>query len=269
MNQFCIVQLGKFGDIANILPVAKKLHDEGNTPGFVVSMNYLPILRGVHYCRPDPVHFEPNRIDLALQYAQNKYKTVLNAQPYGKQYKYKGEIGVSFNELSWQSVGFGDQFHDRVGFPLVFDNRDKAREDFLIAQHVRGGRPILLLSVGCSRSSPFATHNAFSEAIKRKFGARFEIIDLCNVKCACIYDWLGLFERSTLLITADTAALHLATAVPSLKVIALVNDKPFLATTPRCNVVLKMNYGSVSEKMGDIYEAVFASLSTPNLPEKV
>ncbi len=259
MSDTAIVQLGRFGDVIQLLPVAKHLHDAGNTPDFVINMNFLPVLRGVTYLKPDPVHFPPARIDLALQYAKNKYKNVLVGQAYGKKFPDHPK-DVSFNELSWRSVGFGDQFHDTKNFPLVFDNRDKAREDFLITQHVRGGRPILLLSVGCSRSSPFATHNAFSEAIKRKFGARFEIIDLCSVKCACIYDWLGLFERSVLLITADTAALHLATATPSLKVIALVNDNPFLATTPRCNVIYKTNYRSVSEKMKDIYEAVFASL---------
>ncbi len=258
IDEVAICLLAKHGDLINFAPVAKHLHDSGKVVRWVVNINFLSTLRGFGFIKPDPVHFKPNRIDLAIQYARNKYATVLNAQPYGKHYT--GEKDCSFNELSWRNIGFGDQFHDTKNFPLVFDNRDKGREDFLITQHVRGGRPILLLSVGCSRSSPFATHNAFSEAIKRKFGARFEIIDLCNVKCACIYDWLGLFERSTLLITADTAALHLATATPSLKVIALVNDKPFLATTPRCNVIYKTNYGSVSEKMKDIYEAVFASL---------
>ena len=94
------------------------------------------------------------------------------------------------------------------------------------------------------------------EAIKRKHGGRCRIVDLCDVRASRIYDLLGLFERASLLITGDTYALHLATAVPRLPVIALVNDNPFLATTPRCNVVLKLKYSEAVERMRDVHASV-------------
>lgn len=254
MSDVAIVLLGKFGDCANILPVAKHLYDSRNTPALVCHMNYSPLLRGVTYCKADPVHFPLTRTDLAMEYARNKYADVRLAQIYGR--TYQGPKEVSYNELAWQSVGYGEHFKDTKNFPLIFDRRDAEREKFLMEQNIEGGRPLVLLSVGCGRSSPFAAHYAFGEAIRRKHGHYCEIVDLCKVKAARLYDWLGLFDRASLLITADTAALHLAAASPKLKVIALVNDKPFLATSPRCNVVLKATYSEVTGKMADIHAAI-------------
>lgn len=253
----CLCLLGKNGDIINSLPIAKHLHDSGTTPAFVVSMNYSHVLRGVTYVKSDVVHYPPTSIELALEYARNKYDKVLNLQVYGL--TYKGPRDLPYNVLMWKSVGYGDKFDDTTNFPLIFDRRDKERESFLITQHRRGDRPLVLLSVGCSRSSPFATHGAFSDAIRRKHGHYCEIIDLCTVKAARLYDLLGLFDVATVLITADTSALHLATASPALKVVALTNDKPFLSSRPRCNVIYRTTYNQVSDKMNEIHDALRAA----------
>lgn len=258
MSDTALVLLGKVGDCYNAAPIAKHLHDNSKTPHWVVSINYVPVLRGFSYIEIDPVHFTPVQIDLALEYARNKYANVLNCQPYGKHFT--GPKDCAYNEMSWRHVGYGEHFYDTKNFPLIFDRRDAERESFLVTQHVNGGRPLVLLSVGCGKSSPFPTHHAFSGAIKRKFGPHCEIVDLCLVKAARIYDWLGLFDKATLLITTDTAALHLATASPKMKVIALTNDNPFLATSPRCNVVFKTTYSKVTEKMPEIHEAVRQAL---------
>lgn len=250
----CLLILSKFGDICGILPIAKHLSDSGNKPAMVVNMNFASILRGVSYALPDIVHFPMSRLDLGREYAKNKYATVLECQPYGK--GYKGRRDVPYNLLAWQCAGFGQHFDDTKNFPLIFDRRDKERESFLVTTHRRGDKPLVLISVGCSRSSPFATHHAFSEAIKRKHGHYCEILDLCNVKAARLYDLLGLFDVASLLITGDTSALHLAAASPAMKTIVLNNDNPFLASRPRCNVVYRTTYNQVADKMAEIHAAV-------------
>lgn len=256
-----IVQLGKFGDIANLIPVAKHLHDRGETPHWVVSINYMGILTGVDYVKIDPVHHHVTRIKEALQYASAKYAVVLNGQPYGKDYH--GPKDDSYNVLAWKSVGFGEQFGNTEQFPLVFNHRSKERESVLAERHgcAEPGAPIVLLAIGCIRSSPFPSREIFAESIRRKHGHRCRIIDLCEVKATQIYDMLGLFERASLLITGDTYALHLATAVPQLPVIALVNDKPFLASTPRREVKLKLKYSEAIERMKDVHQAVSETLN--------
>lgn len=259
MNQHetAIVQLGKFGDICNLLPIAKHLHNSGKTPHWVVSINYMSILAGVDYVHPDPVHFSVTRIKDALNYAKARYGNVLNGQPYGKEYT--GPKDDSYNLLAWKSCGFGEHFDDVNTFPLVFNKRDFDREDFLAVQHgcKNTGAAIILLAIGCARSSPFPSRSILMDSIYRKHGNRCHIIDLCDVKAARIYDLLGLFEKATVLITADTYALHLAAAVPTLPVIALVNDKPFLSTRPRCRVVLKLKYSEAAERVKDVHQSVF------------
>jgi len=257
-NATAIVQLGKYGDICNLLPIAKHLNDSGNTPHWVVGINYMSILAGVDYVHADPVHFNVTRIKDALGYAQASYGTVLNGQPYGKDYA--GPKDDSYNLLAWKSCGFGEHFDDTNRFPLVFNKRDFDREDFLAEQHgckkKNEGAPLILLAIGCARSSPFPSRAVFADAIQRKHGGRCKIVDLCDVKAARIYDLLGLLERASLLITADTYALHLAAATPMLPVVALVNDRPFLSTRPRCRVVLRLKYSEAIDRMKEVHQAV-------------
>lgn len=249
-----VLATSKHGDLVNLGPIFKHLHDSGNTPTVIANFNFFSTLKGFSYVKIDAVHFPMSRNDLALEYAKNNYSTVLNAVTFGK--SWKGPRDVPYNVLAWQNVGYGEHFDNTKDFPLIFDRRDAERESFLVTQHRRGNRPLVLLSVGCSRSSPFATHGAFSEAIRRKHGHYCEILDLCSVKAARLYDLLGLFDVATVLITADTSALHLATASPALKVVALTNDKPFLSSSPRCNVIYRTTYNQVSDKMNEIHAAL-------------
>lgn len=246
--------VAKHGDLVNIAPIFKHLHDSGNTPAVVANLNFISTLKGFSFVKIDAVHYTMSKLDLAMEYAKSRYETVLNGQPFGK--AYKGPREAPYNVLAWKSLGFGEHFDDTKNFPLIFDRRDKERESFLVTTHRRGTRPLVLLSVGCSRSSPFATHHTFSEAIKRKHGHYCEILDLCNVKAARLYDLLGLFDVASLLITGDTSALHLAAASPALKTIVLNNDNPFLASRPRCNVVYRTTYNQVADKMAEIHAAV-------------
>lgn len=255
-----ILLLGRNGDILNILPVAKDLFDKGEKPVFVVSRVYWPTLMGCSYLTPDPVHFSIHKLEHALEYAEAKYgkENVLNATAWGK--KWHGRRDGSFNLLSWENVGYGNDFEDTKNFPLVFDKRDAERESFLLEQHVKDTRPLILTCLGCCKSSPFHHASTLNTILARKWGQSCKIVDLCAVKAARIYDLLGLFERASILVTGDTAALHLATATPQLSVVALLNDNQFLASKPRCNVAYATNYAQAMLNVTKIHEAIFAAL---------
>lgn len=256
-----ILLTGRHGDICNFLPVAKHIYDTtGQKPAWIVNRLYLSTLLGATYVEPDPVHFSLHKLQHALEYTEAKYgkANVLNATAWGKHWK--GRRDSSFNLLSWENVGYGQHFENTKCFPLVFDNRDRQREAWLLDHYVKSSRKLILTCLGCSKSSPFHHAPMLTDILSRKWGASCEIVDLCGVKAARLYDLLGLFERAACLVTADTAVLHLATATPDLPVVALLNDNPFLATRPRCNTALTLHYTSALKRISEIHAAIFGAL---------
>lgn len=253
-----IVLLGRHGDLINLLPVAKHLYDTtGEKPHWVVSRVYWTTLMGCNYVEPDPVHFSIHKVQHALEYSQSKYAITLNGTAWGKHWK--GSRVNSFNYSSWDNVGYGKHFADFKGFPLVFDARDKDRESFLVERYC-DSRPLILLSLACCKSSPFHHASNLQGIIRRKWGSSCNIVDLCDVKAARLYDLLGLFDRAAVLVTGDTAALHLATASPELPVVALVNDNPFLSTQPRCKLAFSSAYAQAIPNVSRIHAAIWEAL---------
>lgn len=257
LHKHCILTLGRAGDLANALPIAKHIHDTtGEPPLWIVHRLFLPILLGVSYVTPHPIVLEIDRVDIALQIAKEHAENVINATTWGK--LYKGPRDKPYNFLSWSQTGFGKHFYDLDGWPLTFDRRDPDREQIVIDDHVKDARPVLLLNIGKAKSSPFKHHALFEDSIRRKWTKKFQIVDMRNVACSRIYDLLGLMERAAVMITADTATLHLATAVPSLKTICLTNDHPFLASEPRYKPLLKMTYSDAVSSLGSIHDALIS-----------
>lgn len=257
-----ILLLARTGDLVNALGFIRDLHAKGEDPHLIVSGRFTDVLSGVSYVKPVSVHFPPNDISKAAQFAEGKFDKILLAQTYGKHWTDRRDH--SYNLVGWLNCGYSiEQFHDLKNFPLVFDRRDRERENFLLRTHTSPGKPLMLMCVGCGRSSPFASHYVFTEAVKRKWSTYYTILDLCRCKASRIFDLLGLFEAATLLITGDTAALHLAAAVPQLPVIALVNNIPFQATCPRGPVLGILPYNAVLKNMAEIHGWIGQALSQP------
>lgn len=256
-----IVCLAKFGDICNALPIARHF----GIQDWIVNSNYASVLLGASYVKPVRVHFPPDDIDKAMEYAKANYSDVLLCQTFGKQWK--GRRDLAFNEMAWLNCGLtSEQFHDTANFPLLFDRRDKEREDFLVRRHVKGKKPLLVLSVACAKSSPFASHHIFTQAIEKKWGNVFEIVNLCQVKAARIYDLLAILDRARVIVSSDSFVIHLAAACAA-PVIALVNDQPFLASQPRRPALLRIPYAAVVARMREVHGAV-ASVLYAAKPEK-
>lgn len=259
MSSSVVVLTAKTGDVINFIAVAKHLNDtEGSPPLWIVHRIYISVLLSVSYVIIVPVTFAITRTDLALKLAHTKSDRVINAVCHGK--TYTGPRDRSYNFMAWECNGFGEHFHDTVNWPLVLDKRSADREAALCLNYLTDERPVLLLHIGCGKSSPFRQHALFSDGIRRKWAKRFKIVDLCEVNAVRLYDCCALLEKAALLITADSVFLHLATVAPKLRVICLVNDNPFLASEPRYQPLFKTRYADALTSLPQIHEKIVSIL---------
>lgn len=246
--KICVVQLGRYGDIINILPL---LHQwaliNRERIALMVAKDYLPVVEGLSYV--DPVVWEGpfEEVREAQSKAEEMFPQVVVTQVYGKNYGIV-KLMQSFNEESWrlsEPIWSGREEDFISGaplftmLPLVFDNRDFARERMLARQLLSSERPNVLLNLS-GNSSPFPEAEKFKVALMEKLCPDVNVVDISNFTAERIYDLLGLMDRSSCLITIDTATMHLARA-SNIPVIAICNGHGWLSTKPTCNVALKID----------------------------
>lgn len=255
-----IISQMRLGDICNNLPVARDIFLRTNEkPDWYVNLHFASIFGGVGYATPIKTQFAPDRTDLACELAKQTHSTVLMMQTFGKMWHGK-PTPCCYNRLAWVNCGMGDCFDKVLEYPLIFDRRDSEREERLCQRVITGTKPVLLLSIACGRSSPFAAHGTFTDSILRKWGQHFQIIDLCKVRAARVYDVLGLMDRAALLVTGDSFAIHLAAACQKLPVVFLCNNEPFLASDTRCRVVLRLKYSEWHARIREVHSAIESHL---------
>ena len=152
------VQLGRIGDILNILPLC-------NGSRLMVAKEFAPLLEGVSYVEPviyDGPHYE---IAKAMEFAKSVSKDVVCSQVNGPLpqvlehvYKPAGRVGAiktSYQKESWGVAGRIDEWDSLL--PLVFDRRNEEREEKLLRDNgfmSKKQKPVILLSLK-SHSSPF------------------------------------------------------------------------------------------------------------------
>lgn len=237
----CLLQLGRYGDIMNILPVAKRIAQSyGKPPAMMVARKFADILDGVSYVHRVIFDGEFSEVEAAQIEAEKKFQLVITSQVWGTTWQVPHEC-QSYNMESWRCAGFLPQWGERD--KLVFDRADVPTKI--------SPRPMLCLCLSSGHSSPFKEWKPVQEHIVEKYADRFEILDLADMHCDRVYDLLRWIRGARLLITSDTSPLHLAAAC-STPVVALVNDDPWLASTPRCNAVLKMPYRDVLGRLEEI-----------------
>ena len=239
-SDVCVVELGRYGDIVNILPILLHIHNRFGTPTLMVSREFADLLDGVSYVKPYPVDLRNDQLQQALTLARKQFKRVICAQIWGGPTYFQEKLCPSYNMESWRMCGFPHKFGEPTWKPL-FDLRDKKREAALVRKLSHPTKPMLLMNM-TSVSSPFRYGPLVSEAIQRILGAKFNIVDLGGLKLHRIYDLLGLMDVAACLVSADSAHLHLAPAT-NVPVVALVNDEPWLGTLVRpCNHIATTHY---------------------------
>lgn len=179
--------------------------------------------------------------------AVGKFDQVLVPQCYGQNFNQECS---SFCEEAYRLAG---RQHLFGRLPLVFDRRDREREQKLIPQFTK---PMILVHTQ-GISSAFHQGRELFESLK-PLQDEYEIVDLSLVKAHRFYDLLGLYEKAEYLVAIDSGPLHLAQAVPDLKVIALITDgpTPWHGTPPRKNHVLRIPYSQYGQRKHEIPEAI-------------
>jgi hypothetical protein len=227
------LQLGKIGDVLNILPLAYADSQKGLKVGIMACAEFASVLDGCSYIEKIALDIKPWELEKALAEAKKLCPTVICTQTNGPveqvlkcTYEPAGQksaITDSFNREAWKLSG---RLVEWGTIPLVFDKRDKEREKLLMPKGWFGAgkkKRIMLVSAD-SKSSPFPYKDLLLELLHLKYPT-FNIIDLSTIRAERFYDLLGLYEAAHCIVSVDTGHLHLAYAVPNLPVMALVQDR--------------------------------------------
>lgn len=227
---------GRAGDLINSLPCVQQLAKEFGSCAVVVTPEFAPVLEGCSYATP--ILFDGSFTDTngAIELA-NKHSDHVLVGRVSERSEHQCE---HFNQESWKQLGFLDQWDS---LPLVFDRRNRLREAELVDRYA-GTRNMVLMNF-TGKSNPFP----HGDSIKALF-RDWNVVDLGAIKAHRIHDLLGLMDTAKLLITCDTATLHLS-AASKVRTINLIADRPSLwhGSKPRNNNVLALIYGEVLDKL--------------------
>ena len=264
-SDVCLVELGRYGDIINILPVARLIAERWGKPAFLINREFASILDGVSYVTPHIYENNYGEINKAIELAKKTYPCVINAQIWGAGFNPVRQC-PAYNLESWRMAGFESAFHNPALLP-VFDRRNLAQEE-AIFKKLSDGRPMLLLKAHGALSAPYASGAKLEELMRQRFEPDYQVVELGSLKTERIYDLIGVMDRAALLVTIDTMSLHLA-AASDVPVVALVNHDPWVSSIPRCNCVAKINYSEANpnpEKVIPLVEQALQSAARRPLP---
>lgn len=217
------VQLGRAGDILNVLPLAHRaFKEDGVKPWFMVAEDYAGLLDGVTYVERVVYRGKFEQVILALHQARQLTPHIVLTQIYGWGIVNQ-QACTSFARESWWASGLQVPWGS---LPLMIDNRNEAREAELVGRIVsRRREKRLVLVAAAGTSSPFPFGPLLLSELRARLGSRHEVVDLSEIKAHRFYDLLGLFDVAACLVTIDTGHLHLAHA-SKVPVVSLITRDP-------------------------------------------
>lgn len=243
----CFIQLGRLGDVLNILPLVHHISTLGRKPVLMVHQEFASVTEGLTYCDVEVItEGSWTELDNATEIAREKYSEVHVCQIHGTHQSARKT--PSFAIDAWARAGYWNDFGRH---PLIL-HRSPEREARLLAS-VNPQQPFILVARN-GTSSPFE-HGEELLSLARAHCPN--VIDLSAIRAENFVDLLALYERADLLITTDTSTLHLAEA-SSIPVIALLADTPtrWHGSPPKGNVVLAVRYGEFAARRGEIDVAI-------------
>lgn len=265
-SRLCVVELGRYGDILNILPVLKHIYDNYEKPHLMVSAEFADLLEGCSYVEPFVTSLKNEKLGSALEIAKQSFQIVLNAGVWGEGHIQK-KCTRSYNMDSWNNTGYL-RFFDNADMRPMFDRRDADREHLLLAG-LRGydTRPMMLVNVSKAVSSPCAHCAELLAEIQKVWDHDYHVVNLAEHRAHRLYDFIGVFEAAACLISLDTSFIHLATAT-DIPVVALTNPKGdgWASTVVRCgNLIHAIPYDKVQQdNRRELHESIAAALERGN-----
>lgn len=197
------LQLGRLGDVLNILPLCWRDYCEtGERPLVMVSEPYASLFDGIGYaeCVAVPNKFEDvtGAWPIAEKVAAERGARLVCPQIYGDNLA-TAETCSSFMRESWAQVPNAPAWGT---LPLMFDRRDKAREKVVADLLRRNGRgkPYVVLALD-GKSSPFVHSRELRRHLARTIGKDFDVVDISAFVAHRIYDLLALLEGAHCLVS--------------------------------------------------------------------
>lgn len=250
-----IVQLGRVGDILNILPICHEVHrTTGRRARLMIAKEFRPVLDGCSYVEPIVFDGHYGELEKAIGQAKRLTPNVRTSQVYcpGKEFPRKHE---SYQRDAWARIGCGHRFEQ---LSLIFDRRSEVREAALIDRWTTVGKPFIAVALDAI-SVPFPHKQRVIEGLLKSF-PEFQILDLSQVKADRFYDMLGLIDSSRVLVACDSAIQHLAQA-SSTPVVAFRCNDPWRASVRRANHILNRRYSDVD--MNEVTAAIKTTFLKP------
>jgi hypothetical protein len=226
-----VVQLGRIGDILNVIPpcLALGLHN------ILVMPQYRELLAGFSYMRPYLWSGDIENLTAAVVAAHQVADRVFVPQLFGLQQppNMPARTRDSFVRDQWDRLqpGFGDSWGTR---PLIVDTRGIhevrcSEERAVRCCNYHSGRKMLVVALD-GISGPYPNADELRYHLRRQWDEAFDIVDLYR-PLPRFLDLLGLYGNDVQhvaagLIAIDSAPLHLTRATPTLPVFQLLRDGP-------------------------------------------
>lgn len=249
-HKHAFVQLGRFGDILNMLPLVWAIQREfGENPIVVTRREYASLFEAVSYADVHAVDVPLTKVSTAVEIASGLADQVHVTQVYGDNNADR-KFG-SFCLDSWRLAVDNNERFAWGSIPLELDRRNKERErafaDFRLACVSSTEPTVLFFTAGTSSPAP-ELRETMHHAVCL-LGDRINAMGVGPFEAERIQDLCGLMERAALVVAIDSAPLHL-TAATLTPTIGLVTDRPTLwhGCAPKPHWDASVRYGQIAGK---------------------
>lgn len=212
----CFIQIGHYGDVINMLPVAWMLHKQGKiVHWFLEPPAKRDILRACSYVDiidDIPIELEGERYIIRRMIAEvgQRYENIMICSHRDR--CSQGEIICqSYNREGWRLAGFLHEFDGPVEY--VIDRYKWPEERPSV-------RPIVV-NLTSGQSSPFQYGVRLLQKLQAAFPDMIE--DIGPLRLPSFLDLLPIIREASLFISIDTGTLWLSEFLPQVPTIAIVN----------------------------------------------
>jgi hypothetical protein len=258
IDRICIVATGRNGDLLGLLPYFKWLSDHDKRPVIITSRQYGDILKHASYVDYEMLDIPFEACGKAFAHAKQKYAQPIDASVYGWELSYQRKC-AHFGLEAWRRAGGRqavDLFKISNGGNIELDGFNAAYHQAVVAEHIGNSPlPVVLLAFGAN-SSPLPDSAEWIRLLTHRLDGLAKVVDISDLRLRNVADLVALYRKAALLITVDSASLHLAGAVPDLPYLAFQNDgfgtAGWHAGHCRGNVIKKVNYSTALQERGDV-----------------
>jgi hypothetical protein len=250
MKNRLYIQLGRAGDILNVLPLLQRDAERScDPPVIMVAREFAALLEGITYAHvvvwPGAFNDILGAYKVAEVMADQMSCEIICTQIYGNAIS-GPEHCTSFMRQSWDQVPGAPPWGT---LPLLFDHRDLTRERGVKNQLVRTtGKPYIVTALS-GTSSPFPHAVNLLRYLRAHLSVDFEIVDISGFMAPRFYDLITLLEDAHAVVAVDSGVLHLMHAAPRTPVVAFVTREPspWHGTPWRANHVGRFYYDEAPE----------------------